>query len=223
MWVSTFNLAYLMHVRPYRGNFENNFEIFNEFIIYASSVIHLNFMFESSPEMSDDMLALKSNIGWVQIAVVSSNVVVNLAMVAKGSLGELKDSIIDTYNGFHNRKREKVEAEAREKILGESEGDVVNYIKLKEEEQEALEFCKDYHPQRIWCRDNGLDFTILEDDKIFLQYLEKFKFKAKREIIDAEIEVRRIVLQKYTNQIQKEQKVRREHLLKERFDKEYRE
>lgn len=146
MWVSTFNLAYLMHVRPYRGNFENNFEIFNEFIIYASSVIHLNFMFESSPEMSDDMLALKSNIGWVQIAVVSSNVLVNLWMVGQSTLGELKDSIIDSYNGYFDGKREKVEAKAREKILSELEGSEVEYIKLKEEEQEALEFCKDYHP-----------------------------------------------------------------------------
>ena len=91
MWVSTFNLAYLMHVKPYRGTFENRFEIFNEFIIYLSSVIHLNFMFESSPEMTDDMLALKSKIGWVQIGVVSSNVLVNLSMVGKSTLGELKD------------------------------------------------------------------------------------------------------------------------------------
>jgi hypothetical protein len=30
--------------------------------------------------------------------------------------------------------------------LGELEGNVVEYIKMKEEEQEALEFCKDYHP-----------------------------------------------------------------------------
>ena len=48
-------------------------------------------MFESSPAMTDDMLALKSKIGWVQIGVVSSNVLVNLTVVGKSTLGELKD------------------------------------------------------------------------------------------------------------------------------------
>ena len=129
-----------------RLNRKIRFEIFNEFIIYLSSVIHLNFMFESSPAMTDDMLALKNKIGWVQIGVVSSNVLVNLTMVGKSTLGELKDQIIEFVNSFDDRKREKLEAKAREKILGELEGNVVEYIKMKEEEQEALEFCKDYHP-----------------------------------------------------------------------------
>ena len=161
-------------------------------------------MFESSPEQADEMQELKNKIGWVQIAVVSSNVLVNLSMVAKGTLEEIKEGIWGYYNGYFEKKKAQREADAREKILTQLSGSVVDYINLKEEEAEALEFCKEYHPERQWCFDNGLDFTALEEEQKFVGYLEKFKFKAKREIIHAEINVRKQIIQKYMNQVKAE-------------------
>ena len=57
-------------------------EIFNEFTIYLSSQVHYNFMWEAPKETEDQLMWLKQTLGWVQIGVVSLNIVGNLGNVA---------------------------------------------------------------------------------------------------------------------------------------------
>lgn len=59
MWISTFNLAYLIHVKPFQTKALNRMEIFNEFTIYLSSQVHYNFMWEAPRETEDQLMNLK--------------------------------------------------------------------------------------------------------------------------------------------------------------------
>ena len=34
-------------------------------------------------------------------------------------------------------------------------------------EREAIEFCKEYAEDRKWCHKNGLDFSVLDEEKTF--------------------------------------------------------
>ena len=71
-------------VNPYIDRMTNKIEIVNEVTVYISALLHIQFNQESL-----DLKAIskfKNYLGWIVIANVSANIVVNIAVVSLQTL-----------------------------------------------------------------------------------------------------------------------------------------
>lgn len=57
-------------------------------------------------------------------------------------------------------------------------------MNYEQEEQEAIEFCKKWRAERDWCITNGLDITQIEEEKTFKEYLKKYKFVLRHQVLE---------------------------------------
>jgi len=83
MGLSTFNLAILIHMKPFKKRLTNAFEIFNE-----GTILMTGYALILVSDINDDMKA-KYSMGWLIVAIASLNVVVNLVYIIIVSLGRL--------------------------------------------------------------------------------------------------------------------------------------
>ena len=120
------------------------------------------------------------------------NIVGNLGAVAVASARDMYASYYSMRRDLEVYLKVRKETNAREELLRDlRDKKVIGQILLEEEEKIALEFCKDFHQERIWCHNNGVDYRELPEEETFQGYLQKFGFRQKREAIEAQIEIRR--------------------------------
>jgi hypothetical protein len=91
-------LYYLLKVRPFTENFNNNLETFNEICILIGTYHLLAFT-----DFVDDPL-LKYKMGWSLIIISLLNIAVNVSIIFWSALVTLKNVILSIKNKYFPKK-----------------------------------------------------------------------------------------------------------------------
>ena len=78
---SLFSLCTLIKLRPYTSSLTNKTEIFNELTIYANTFVSQLFLTNTNHNEST-LLDIKGHLGYLVIANICLNMVVNMAIIA---------------------------------------------------------------------------------------------------------------------------------------------
>ena len=91
--ISFGNLCFMFAVRPFLGILSNRMEMVNETTVYISALLHIQFNQESLDQKA--ISKFKNYLGWVVIANVCANILINVAVVTIQTLFTVFTNIRD--------------------------------------------------------------------------------------------------------------------------------
>lgn len=181
--ICTFNAFQSFIVNPYLTPLTNIQETVNEFMILL--FCHLNYSFLYENENQERGTDFKFTLGWLIIAQSTFSIIFNLVIIAYLSITILLfEVLIPNLSNIRSKVRMALRSRNKRKLLKLYPQQKFGQIEHQLKEFEAYKFCKEWVKQRIWCQENGLDVTLLEEEVKFRRLISEMKFDQKFKVIE---------------------------------------